>query len=299
MPRLPLIKKRRPLSKDGTTWPSRSRHFKWSVLLDFLVITTLLLLSLAFYKFIYPTERYFRIDDPELMWPRAPVLVSSPLVGAVSFFLPASIILLANIFFWWNKWDLYSGLVGLLFAWTVSLFFTGLLWVIVGEVRPHFLSKCDIDISRVSTNTLFYTRDICRNNDKITPDDLHSFPSGHGSGAFVGMVFLMCYLNGKLKVFNGHGGHTWKFLVAFVLPLTLAFYLSLRRLADHSHTGTQMLIGILIGVFSALAAYRLFYRSGFWFGHGEDSHISTVQWARENSRFEQVGDTGYENSTNS
>lgn len=260
--------------------PSRRNHVKKSICLDVLVILLLLVLSLLFYRIIHPTTRHFRLDDPSLMYPVSPILVPSPLVGALSFFIPAVVIFLCNLFFWWNVWDLYAGLIGLFFAWSLALFFTGLLWVLIGDMRPFWLNKCQVDKSRVFSSQIYYTRDICLNNDNFKPDDFHGFPSGHGSSAFVGFVFLICYLNGKVKTFYG-GGHVWKSLV-FIVPLSIALWLSLQRLADHSHSGLQMFAGIVLGTLAALFAYRLFYSEGFWFGHGRNAHIPAIEASRHN-----------------
>lgn len=271
MPVFPLL----PV-KVGPNGPSRKRHLGWSIALDIFLILALLVASLMFYRYVMPTVAHFRINDPELLYPATYINVSSPLVGSLSFFVPLVVIILFNILFWWNPWDIYAGSIGLLFAWSVALFFTGLLWVVMGGLRPFFLSKCDIDYTKISSSTLYYTSEqVCRNHDEFVPDDFHGFPSGHGSSAFVGFGFLAFWLNGKVKVNRG-GGHVWKGLV-FIGPLAIAMWLALKRLSDHSHSEIQMFWGIVVGIVSAMFAYSIFYVEGFWFGYGDNAHIPAIQ----------------------
>jgi diacylglycerol diphosphate phosphatase / phosphatidate phosphatase len=260
--------------------PSRKRHLGWSIFLDVLVILSLLILSLAFYLFIMPTPTYFRLNDPALLYPVAPVHVSSPLVAILSFVGPVCVILILNLLFWWNSWDLYAGIMGVLLAYTLAIFFTGLLWVVMGGLRPFFLSKCRINPANLVSGQLYYTSSqICSNHNSFTPDDFHGFPSGHGSSAWAGFLFLAFWLNGKVKAFS-RGGHVWKSLI-FVIPLSSAIWLSLKRLADYSHNEYQMFWGIILGLLSAMFAYGLMYVQGFWFGFGEEAHIPAIQRERE------------------
>src|SRR5215210_2566256 len=122
-------------SLTAPRFPSRKKHLGWSIFLDVIIIIALLLVVLALYMFITPNMTYFRLDDPELMYPKTHIQIPSVMLAVLSFFGPALVIILCNIFFWWNPWDLYAGLLGLLFAWTLGLLLTGLLWVLMGGMR--------------------------------------------------------------------------------------------------------------------------------------------------------------------
>ena len=134
---------------------------KQKIIWDWFGFISMLILGAICYLVFKPPTQYFRVNDPEISYPVIGVYVSSVLVGILSFLIPMIVILLMNLFLYWDKWDLYSGLFGVLVAYSITLLFTGFFWTFIGGLRPHFLTACNVDWSRVSSTTLYYTPDIC------------------------------------------------------------------------------------------------------------------------------------------
>lgn len=259
-------------SLGPTTAINQKSTRKKKVLYDILGFFALLIFIAIFYLWLRPPTQYFQVNDPSLMYAKGDPSVPSVLVATLSIILPIAIVLLWNIFFCWNKWDLYSGIAGSLLAWALALFFTSALWVFIGGLRPYFLSICNVDYSRVLSTQTWYSVDICKNKDAINDDvnEFHGFPSGHASTAFAGSVFATCYLASHLRVYRN--GNLLKIWVT-ILPLFLALWMSFSRLIDHHHNALQIIVGVLIGIFSALFAYRIMYFQGFRLGYGKWAHL--------------------------
>eukprot|EP01102_Stenamoeba_stenopodia_P010718 TRINITY_DN325_c0_g2_i1.p1 TRINITY_DN325_c0_g2~~TRINITY_DN325_c0_g2_i1.p1 ORF type:complete len:207 (-),score=36.07 TRINITY_DN325_c0_g2_i1:168-788(-) len=92
-----------------------------------------------------------------------------------------------------------------------------------------------------------------------------AFPSGHASFSFAGMTFLSFYLCGKTKLFSsrsGSGTTLWLFICIF-LPQAMAWFIAITRTRDYWHEFSDILGGIVIGIFWAFVAYFLHYPSLF------------------------------------
>jgi diacylglycerol diphosphate phosphatase / phosphatidate phosphatase len=98
-----------------------------------------------------------------------------------------------------------------------------LKWLI-GGLRPHFYAACKPNIkassvpSGVGFGSLMYDRSICTGDEKQINDSLESFPSGHSTAAFAGLIYLALYLNAQLKVMSAHNPAYWK-TVLFFAPI--------------------------------------------------------------------------------
>jgi diacylglycerol diphosphate phosphatase/phosphatidate phosphatase len=254
-------------NRNGRRTP-KSR--KMQIVLDWLGIIGIFFFVFIFYMILDPPTQYFSVNDTSLMYPLKESNVPSILVGLLSIFLPILLILVFYFFFTGDKWDLYAGIFGAILAYAISLFLTGLLWKFVGGLRPHFLTICGIDRTRVSNIVQLYTEDICLNKEQFTRDTFHGFPSGHASTAFAGCTYTSAYLAAHLKVYRA--GNAGK-LFLIVLPIILASWMGFSRIADHHHNGVQLFTGILIGIFSAFFAYKFVYVEGFWWGYGRWAHV--------------------------
>lgn len=63
-----------------------------------------------------------------------------------------------------------------------------------------------------------YDRSVCTGDRKSVNDALESFPSGHSTAAFAGLIFLSLYFNAQLKVMSAHNPAYWK-MVLFFAPI--------------------------------------------------------------------------------
>jgi len=100
------------------------------------------------------------------------------------------------------------------------------VWIkwLIGGFRPHFYAVCMPNVAQFSrpSGTQFanymYDRSVCTGDRKSINDALESFPSGHSTAAFAGLIFLSLYFNAQLKVMSAHNPAYWK-MVLFFIPI--------------------------------------------------------------------------------
>jgi len=83
-------------------------------------------------------------------------------------------------------------------------------------------------------------------------DIRQSFPSGHSSIAFCGLIFLALYIH---KVWNCRNIG----FVPYILEtgcFGLAAYIGITRVTDNRHHGTDVLAGAILGTVIAIIAFR-------------------------------------------
>lgn len=153
--------------------------------------------------------------------------------------------------------DLNNAIIGLLYSAVMSTLFQIVLKTLVGGLRPHFLSVCKPDLSLespVGFGTM-YSRKVCTGDSKEINFAMTSFPSGHTTTAFAGLVYLSLYLKAKLRVWTNHRTPTWKpFVVA--LPILGATLIGCAVMVDYNHNWYDVVAGAIIGTVTAISAWR-------------------------------------------
>lgn len=137
---------------------------------------------------------------------------------------------------------------GILTAYGISEGLTRMLKGTVGRRRPNFYALCHFD-----TETLQ-----CMGQPSQICQAQYSFPSGHSSMSACTMIFLCCFLIGRMP---RHGCFCYGRWVACTVLLSWAVYVSWTRVHEHWHRPSDVMAGFLLGTMSALAAYHLFYPS--------------------------------------
>lgn len=107
------------------------------------------------------------------------------------------------------------------------------MWLkwLIGGLRPHFLAACQPNIqpgAAPSGNgfaSIMYDRSVCTGDTKTINDSLESFPSGHSTAAWAGLLYLALYINAQLKVMSAHNPAYWKMILMFA-PLLGATLIS-------------------------------------------------------------------------
>eukprot|EP00026_Physarum_polycephalum_P012502 Phypoly_transcript_12821.p1 GENE.Phypoly_transcript_12821~~Phypoly_transcript_12821.p1 ORF type:complete len:297 (+),score=-0.13 Phypoly_transcript_12821:185-1075(+) len=176
--------------------------------------------------------------------------------------------------------DFHRGYLGLLTALVASSWFQVICKILIGGLRPNFLSVCQPDLSKAQGQGyggMYYDKSVCTGNLHQILDSLESFPSGHSNCAFAGLLYLSLYLNAKLKLFGPEYPHTWKLFVVFT-PILAATVLSLTRMLDYTHHWYDILAGALIGIMFAFAGYRMQYCSIF---NPETNHVLLPRRAKK------------------
>ncbi|KAL1746810.1 phosphatidic acid phosphatase type 2/haloperoxidase, partial [Schizophyllum fasciatum] len=158
-----------------------------------------------------------------------------------------------HVAFWANVWAIVLGCVFQIFN-----------KILIGGIRPHFFDVCQPreDLrpgDGAGYHGLYFTWEVCEgaNYDHIQ-DALKSWPSGHTTVAFAGLVLLSLYFNGKLKVFSDERILVWK-LFMFLAPILGAFLIAGAVVLDHSQHWYDAVGGIVIGTAAAIASYRANY----------------------------------------
>mmetsp|Transcript_6527 Transcript_6527/g.9224 ORF Transcript_6527/g.9224 Transcript_6527/m.9224 type:complete len:423 (+) Transcript_6527:96-1364(+) len=131
-----------------------------------------------------------------------------------------------------------------------------------GYFRPHFYSKCQLDVSTGK----------CQNaNENQVLDAHHSFPSGHSALAFCTMTMVTLLCMGKVgpQRFMSNVVVTptrmllkkMGCLVSLCVPMGLAIFIAASRIHDYKHHPADVIAGSLIGFASAKFAHSMYYPS--------------------------------------
>lgn len=157
-----------------------------------------------------PNHRPFSLVDPNISFPYVEKeKVSTSVLFVTSLLAPAIIITIVTLAFvpsstapnqppkvrsWSHKlWEWNVGWMGLALSCALTALFTNALKLLIGKPRPDLLSRCQPDLSQVSSHTLGGILDrvsegtlvswtICQQTDRgILKDGFQSYPSGHAS----------------------------------------------------------------------------------------------------------------------
>ncbi|XP_054160930.1 putative phosphatidate phosphatase [Oppia nitens] len=158
-------------------------------------------------------------------------------------------------------WQIYCRLAPFIFGALISQLTTDIAKYTIGRLRPHFIDVCKPEISDGTRFTIqtgcqgyeyrYITDYQCTSiefNDHRKRDAHLSFMSGHSSFVAYCLVYLVIYLQVRLR---------WSAL-GFIRPLyqTLLIYLVIytgfTRISDYKHHWSDVLIGLLQGLVVAI-----------------------------------------------
>lgn len=117
--------------------------------------------------------------------------------------------------------DLFTTTMGLLRSLITAAVFQVFLKWLIGGLRPHFYAVCKPIVPDGSVPAgsgfgyIMYDRKICTGDKDQIDDSLESFPSGHSTAAWAGLLFLSLYFNAQLKVMSAHNPAFWKMILFF------------------------------------------------------------------------------------
>ncbi|KAK1508921.1 PAP2 superfamily protein [Colletotrichum abscissum] len=246
--------------------------------LDILTMIIMGVIALVVFRAHPPAHRTFPVtfDNgevvyPQFAYPHIPQYIPSHAATALGIGVPILSILLCQIRVR-SFWDINNGIMGLLYSVIGSTVFQVMIKWLIGGLRPNFLEVCQPDISKASQpggnatgldgtgyGGIMWTSDICtREMDGTLSNAMESFPSGHTTAMFSGMVFLYLYLNAKFKVFSNHHTPMWKLVLVYA-PILLATLVGGSLTVDQSHNWYDVLAGAIIGTAFAFSSYRMAY----------------------------------------
>ncbi|RPA97214.1 hypothetical protein L873DRAFT_1920171 [Choiromyces venosus 120613-1] len=153
----------------------------------------------------------------------------------------------------------------------------GSFWnLVIGGLRPHFLTVCDPQIDGVKGmgyGGLYFDTSVCRDHSDPKRRDeianaMQSSPSGHSMAAWAGLFYLSLYFNAHLKIFSNYHPSYWKLLL-FVTPMLAATLIVGSLTLDMSHNRYDIVVGSVMGVAMAILSYRMCFASvwDFRFNH--------------------------------
>ncbi|KAI0773311.1 phosphatidic acid phosphatase type 2/haloperoxidase [Trametes elegans] len=125
------------------------------------------------------------------------------------------------------------------------------------RLRPDFLARCKWDKeTKACTGSL----------DSIL-EGRRSFPSGHSSTAFTGMMFLSLWIAGATGAWRltepvpgrSIGRSKLARLLLSLAPLAFATWVAVSRLEDYRHHKEDVIVGSLIGMACATITYLIYW----------------------------------------
>ncbi|KAJ3173687.1 hypothetical protein HDU88_002776 [Geranomyces variabilis] len=240
-------------------------------LLDY--VTTFLIMATSVFldNVPEPFHRDFQLDDPRISHPYRSETVPS-WMGWVIAFGGAALIVLAVCAVRafrimrrrdcpedWRAtmgWDVHHAVLGTILAVALTQFVTNVLKLMIGELRPDFLARCQPSPLEPQTCT--------NTNASSIRDGRMSFPSGHSGRVAAGLGFALWYLvaaTGAVVMDQRRPeGRIWKLLVCF-MPLLAIAAMAINRLQRNRHHVQDVCVGGTLGLAISYISYRYYYYS--------------------------------------
>ncbi|XP_002028243.2 putative phosphatidate phosphatase [Drosophila persimilis] len=245
------------------------------LLVDLGLLALLLILSAYFKRIWWPTtQRGFFCNDETLMYPYRESTVSPTLLHWLGVHLPLLFLGLLESFLTWRRgevtswrhlWPLWNTIRWFLYGHVFNNLLKSIGKETIGRLRPHFFAVCQPqfpDGGNCSDEAhrgglVYHEAYSCRpelsgaTQEMLT--SLHvSFPSGHSSMAFYGLVFLALHLRHRRWPLRGS-------LLGPVLQLgclCVAWFVAISRVMDYKHHWSDVVAGSLLGAGTAFVVVQ-------------------------------------------
>ncbi|KAK7686155.1 hypothetical protein QCA50_010375 [Cerrena zonata] len=242
-----------------TFGPHSFDWFSRAYLVDWLVS------SLAWFiawiiKELPPFEREFSLDDPLINHGHRKNQISGSLTWMIALIVPLVFVFSFGLFKL-SAIEVHHGALGLYTARAFTALVTEVLKNRVGRLRPDFLVRCKWkEELQACSGSL----------DKVL-DGRRSFPSGHSSTAFSGMTFLSLWLAGVTCAWCFSEAMPSRSLLSSriartcltLFPMAFATWVAVSRVEDYRHHKEDVIVGSLIGIDTATAAYLVYFPNPF------------------------------------
>eukprot|EP00727_Mastigamoeba_balamuthi_P002643 m51a1_g12376 putative lipid phosphate (272) ;mRNA; r:611080-612489 len=226
--------------------------FVASYIFDWLICGAILAIGVGFSSYSkhghhFTSKLPMSPNNPNFMYPWKDDTVPFWAAGLIAYAVPAFFFFVAQPLLrmadkhWDVLHDLHHSLLGLAESALITLMVTETAKPFAGRYRPHYLSV-------VGT--------------KHEADGHLSFPSGHTSSVFSGLLYFGMWIAGKTRMFAPHGGQMWKSVLVGV-PLYAAMLVAISRVRDYHHNHSDIVAGCIIGLCCAFASYFMVYPSLF------------------------------------
>ncbi|KAK4999615.1 hypothetical protein LTR66_001397 [Elasticomyces elasticus] len=205
-----------------------SKRLILSYIFDWIIIIGIAAVGAGF-GVATPYRRHFSLLDLTISYPLRKDTVSVTALAMVSLVAPGIIIFLVVLIFipgptaarrtpaglFWRRklWELNTGWMGLGLSLATAFLLTNGLKNINGKPRPNLLARCEPDLANIAAHVVggygqpinerwtLVSASICRNpNMSILNDGFRSFPSGHSSFSWAGLMYLTLFLCAKFAI---------------------------------------------------------------------------------------------------
>ncbi|PVH96405.1 PAP2 domain-containing protein [Periconia macrospinosa] len=205
-----------------------SKRLILSYVFDWIVIIAIAAVG-AGWEYIEPFKRPFSLVNLDISYPHQyHEKIPTWLLVLVALIAPAAITFLVCMIFvpgptasrgtpkaliWRRKaWEWNTAWMGLALSLATAFMITQGMKLLFGKPRPDLLSRCQPDLSRIqqtalnpvgatfNPNWILVTADICTQTDMDLNDGFKSFPSGHASFSWAGLLYLTLFLASKFSV---------------------------------------------------------------------------------------------------
>lgn len=207
-------------------------------------------------------EPFIRVIQKEEWWlyknphtPASLVTVTTPMLFWIVIFVPTVLFVVYGVVFKSGR-DTISALLGLSMSLLLNGIITNGIKLMVARPRPDFFERCFPDL----TENFHGLTPLCTGEHDVIMEGRKSFPSGHSSWSFAGMLFVSLYISGKLKLLSSTPRSLIKFAVS-LSPLLVALFIALSRYCDYWHHYEDVTVGSIIGSMLAFTSYFYYYPS--------------------------------------
>jgi membrane-associated phospholipid phosphatase len=199
-----------------------------SYMLDWIVIIVIAGIGGGL-NFVKPFHRPFSLVNLDISYPFIDEIISTGTLIAVGLMAPACIIFGVVLLFvpglaFMRKsnrsqiirlklWECEKGWAGLALSVAMAVFITQGMKNIFGKPRPDLLERCRPDLTNIAAHVVggygqdisskwtLVSSSICTQTDASVLDDgFRSFPSGHSSWIWSGMLYLTLFLCSKFSI---------------------------------------------------------------------------------------------------
>lgn len=202
-----------------------------SYVFDWIVVIAIAALG-GGWEFVQPFKRPFSPVDLSISHPfQTSEMIPTWLLVIIALAAPAAIIMIVSLLLvpgptaergtpkslvWRRKlWEWHTGWLGLALSLATAFMITQGMKNLFGKPRPDLLSRCQPDLDRIeefvispinwgtrfNANWVLVTDAICTSTDEdILKDGFKSFPSGHSSFSWAGLLYLTLFLASKFSI---------------------------------------------------------------------------------------------------
>lgn len=142
----------------------------------------------------------------------------------------------------------YNIILPFLFGAALEFLARGLTKYLLGRLRPHFLSVCQPDPSTFNCSTGYIEEYKCTGDPDLVYQARLSFPSGHASFSVYSMLFLILYIQARMRWRQAVIIRPWVQLILFLMAL----YTCISRIFDYKHHWSDVLAGAIWGILAAV-----------------------------------------------